>query len=121
MTTVADNREAGLLAGYRATDWTAPIPYEDYAAAMGDWTVKALMKGDECIGAVYVNGDELHVSVVPEWRKRWVTRSVLRELFAAPRVVTRVTPGHEHMHGVLKRLGFAEHNGFFVRGASDGN
>jgi RimJ/RimL family protein N-acetyltransferase len=88
---------------------------------MEGWTVKALMRGDECIGAVYFRGDELHVSVVPEWRKRWATRAVLQNLFAAPRVTTRVTPGHEYMHGILQRLGFVQQDDFFVRGASDGN
>ena len=32
------------------------------------------------------------------------------------RVTTRVTPGHEYMHGILQRLGFAQQGEWFVRG-----
>jgi len=116
VTGLADNRELALQVGYQATDWNNPVPFEAYAEALKDWEVKAIIRDDKCIGAAYFNGDELHVSVLPEWRRKWATKGILSKLFAKDRITTRVTPGHEYMHGVLERLGFVQRDGMFVRG-----
>lgn len=116
MTELVDNRELALRVGYEATDWPMPIAFTDYLSAMAAWDVKAIVRDDKCIGAAYFNGDELHVSILPEWRRKWATKGLLRTLFAKDRITTRVTPGHEYMHGILERLGFSNQNGLFVRG-----
>ena len=116
MTGLIDNRELALKVGYAATDWSAPIAFEDYAQAVDGWDIKAIVRDDKCIGAAYFNGGELHVSILPEWRRRWATKGLLKTLFGAAQVTTRVTPGHEYMHGILERLGFSNDNGTFVRG-----
>jgi GNAT superfamily N-acetyltransferase len=110
-TTLVDDREAGLRVGYDATDWSAPILYEEYRNAVKDWIIKAISRDGQIIGAVYLNGDELHVSVLPEWRRRWLTKELLKQLFGGPRVTTKVTAGHDYMYEVLKRLGFKESDG----------
>lgn len=106
MTHLAPNRDLAMSVGYRATDWSGPLDFSDYLNALNDWTVEAIMRGDECIGAVYRKGEEIHVSIVPEWRRKWVTKGLLKQLFAGQRVTTRVTPGHEYMYGILERIGF---------------
>ena len=116
MTELVNNRELALRVGYEATDWASPIGFDDYLTAVANWDVKAIVRDDKCIGAAYFNGDELHVSILPKWRRRWVSKGLLNKLFANDRVITRVTPGHEYMHGILQRLGFTEHDGHFVRG-----
>ena len=100
------DRDLALRVGYEATDWTTPIAFEDYANSVKDWTMQAIMRNGECIGAVFRHNDELHVSILPKWRKIWATKNLLRELFNAPRVTTRVTNGHDHMYDILARLGF---------------
>lgn len=116
MTGLVDNRELALRVGYEATDWATPIAYEDYEKAVEGWDVKAIIRNDKCVGAAYFNGDELHVSILPEWRRKWATRGLLATLFAKDRVTTRVTPGHEYMNSILERLGFKNQDGLFVRG-----
>ena len=116
MTGLTDNRDLALKVGYEATDWSVPIAFEDYLSAVADWDVKAIVRDDKCIGAAYFNGDELHVSILPKWRRKWATKGLLSALFAKDRVTTRVTPGHDYMHGVLQRLGFTQHDGHYVRG-----
>ena len=116
MTHLSDNRGLALRVGYDATDWASDVSFEQYADAVKDWTIKGVFRDDKCIGAVYFNGDELHVSILPEWRRKWATKGFLSELFAKDRVVTRVTPGHEYMHGILKRLGFVQQDDMFIRG-----
>lgn len=114
---LVDDRETALRVGYVATDWSRPVPYEVYEKAFADWTVKAIVNGDKCIGAAYFNDGEVHVSVLPEWRKRWVNRSLLRDLLSAPNARTRIMPGHEYMYGIFYRLGFVlREDGMLVKG-----
>jgi hypothetical protein len=110
-TQLVDDRETALRVGYEATDWNAPMVFEDYCAAVKDWTVKAIKRDDSVIGAVYRKDDELHVSILPEWRCVWVTKGLLRQLFSGPKVTTKVTHGHDYMYDILKRLGFKESDG----------
>ena len=105
-TQLVDDRESALRVGYEATDWTAPVLFEDYRAAVKDWIIKAIVRDNKCIGAAFRKGEEVHVSVLPEWRCQWITRGLLRELFSGPRVTTKVTPGHDYMYDILDRLGF---------------
>lgn len=111
-----DDRQAALRIGYDATDWTEKPSFERYENALADWTVRLMEHKGEPVGALYTKGYEFHVSIVPEWRGRWATRSTLKAMIQTPVSITRVTPGHERVHGFLKRLGF-EHrgNGLFVK------
>ena len=116
MTQLVADRNLALRVGYAATDWTHPIAFTNYEQLMSDWDVRAVMKNDQCIGAVYFRDGEVHVSILPEWRKKWATKGLLKQILGGDSIKTRVTPGHEYMHDVLKRLGFREQNDFFVRG-----
>jgi len=107
-TQLVDDRESALRVGYEATDWSAPVLFEDYRNSVKDWIIKAIKRDDEIIGAVYRKDDELHVSVLPQWRRVWVTKGLLRQLFDGSRVTTKVTPGHDYMYDILKRRGIKE-------------
>lgn len=110
-TQLIDDRETALRIGYKATDWSEPIAFEDYCSAVKDWTIKAIKRDDDVIGAVYKKDDELHVSILPEWRRIWVTKGLLKQLFNGSKITTRVTSGHDYMYDILKRLGFKESDG----------
>lgn len=116
MTHLADNRNEALRVGFEATDWTQPMDYSDYLTAIKDWSVRGIVRDDKTIGAVYRKGDEVHVSILPEWRRKWATRGLLDEILTGERVVTRVTCGHEYMVDVLARLGFVPHGDRLVKG-----
>lgn len=103
-----DDRETGLQVGYLATDWSSPVSFDVYRNAMAEWEIQAIVRDNQPIGAVYRKDDELHVSVLPEWRRKWITKGVLRELFNRPKVVTRVASGHDYMYDILGRLGFRQ-------------
>lgn len=104
-TRLSDDREIALKVGYAATDWHVPFTYEQYEAITADWDVKTIVRDDEVIGAAYFKNGETHVSILPEWRKRWLTKSILKDLLAATKR-TQVTPGHEYMYNILNRIGF---------------
>lgn len=118
---LSDDRETALRVGYVATDWSRPVAYEEYEKALADWTVRPIVKDDKCIGAAYFKDGEVHVSVLPEWRKRWANRTLLRDLLGAPNARTRIQPGHDYMYDIFYRLGFVlNEDGMMVKGSHDG-
>jgi hypothetical protein len=116
-TRLVDDQNTALKIGFQATDWSIPISYADYTDVLQTWEVKAIVRNDTCIGAAYFKDGEVHVSVLPEWRRRWATRGVLAELFAHENAHTRIMPGHEYMYDIFDRLGFkARDDGALVKG-----
>jgi len=109
-TQLVDDREMALKIGFEATDWSTPVTFNEYKNILADWTVKAIVRNETCIGAAYFKNGEVHVSVLPEWRKKWVTRGMLNLLFADKDAFTRIMPGHEYMYGIFHRLGFVVRN-----------
>ena len=110
-----ERRDEALRVGYVATDWNAAPPYGIYEDALSDWTVRLMTKDGEPIGAVYTRGPEFHVSVLPGFRGRWATRGILKEIIPRPVAVTQVAYGHDHIGGILERLGFERRDGLYVR------
>lgn len=107
-TKIVNDRETGLKVGFQATDWSQQILFDDYAKALENWVIKTIQRNDEPIAAIYQKDDELHVSVLPQWRRKWLTKSLYNELFVGKRVVTKVAPGHEYMYDILHRIGFRD-------------
>jgi hypothetical protein len=105
-TCLTDNRENALKIGYEATDWQNNMSFDEYKTALSDWDVKEIRRDDKSIGAAYFKDGEVHVSILPKWRKRWVTRGLLKQLFVAKNTFTRIMPGHEYMYDIFHRLGF---------------
>lgn len=104
-TILTDNRDIALEVGYKATDWSSPIAFEDYLQSMSDWSVQAIERDGDCIGAVYKKDGEVHVSILNDWRKRWMTKGLIRSILGPDVTCTEVVPGHEYMFGILTRLG----------------
>lgn len=116
MIALVDDRPLALSVGFKATDWSKPVDQKLYEQSLENWEVKAIVRNGECIGAAYFLDNEVHVSILPEWRRRWMTRGILKELFSRGKMRTRVTPGHEYMHGILNRLGFVQNDlGEFIK------
>lgn len=115
-TRVVEDRETGLRVGYEATDWITPTAFEDYCAAVKDWSISTIERNGNPIGAAYKKNDELHFSILPAWRKKWFTKNLMKTFLLSGRVTTKVTPGHEYMYDILKRLGFKDPvDGLFVK------
>lgn len=104
-TRLVNDRESALAIGFKATDWHVPIEYDVYVNIAADWDVKAIERDGSIIGAIYSKNGETHVSVLPEFRRRWLTKGLLKDILA-DMTFTRVTPGHDFMYSILNRLGF---------------
>lgn len=105
-TMLIDDRETGLAIGYAATDWSSPVGHAAYKDALKDWTVKTIVRDGGPIGAAYFKDGEVHVSILPEWRKKWATKGLITQLFAADGAFSRIAPGHDYMFDIFRRLGF---------------
>jgi len=105
MSKIVNNRGIALKIGYAATDWDNYISYAEYEKISKDWNVRLITKGNVPIGAIYSKNGETHVSILPEWRKRWLTKGLLKEILADMRF-TKVAKGHDFMYSILERLGF---------------
>ena len=73
-----------------------------YREAVRLWRVVALVSGDEVIGALFHREGVIHIGIVPEWRKRWATRGLLKACF---RYGTKTTllPGEVEQREFVRR------------------
>jgi hypothetical protein len=104
-TRLTDNREAALKIGYLTANWTQPTSYEQHVDIAKDWVVKLIERDGQPIGAVFSRDGEVHCSILPEWRRKWLTKGLLRQIIETPNFFTRVDDGHDYMYGILERLG----------------
>lgn len=104
-TKIVDNRDLALLVGYAATTWQQPMTYEQHIDIAKDWDVKLIERDGQPIGAMFEKDGEVHCSILPEWRRKWLTKGLLRQILETPNFHTRVDDGHDYMYDILTRLG----------------
>jgi hypothetical protein len=104
-TRVVENRDLALKIGYAATDWNYPITFEEHVSRAKKWDVRLIERDGNPIGAIFEKDGEVHCSILPEWRRRWLTKGLLRQIVGGPAFHTRVDDGHDYMYGILERLG----------------
>jgi hypothetical protein len=104
-TYLANNRDVALKIGYAATDWNYPISFEEHVERAKDWNVDLIERDGQPIGAMFEKNGEVHCSILPEWRRRWLTKGLLKQIIDIPGFYTRVDDGHDYMYGILERLG----------------
>ena len=106
-TRIVDNRDLALKIGYEATSWQSPVSYEQHVDIAKNWDVKLIERDGQPIGAMFEKDGEIHCSILPEWRRKWLTKGLLRQILDRPNFYTRVDDGHDYMYGILARLGMA--------------
>jgi hypothetical protein len=106
-TRLVEDRETALQIGYVATDWNYPISFDDHVKRANGWNVNLIERDGQPIGAMFEKNGEVHCSILPEWRRKWLTKGLLKQIIDRPSFHTRVDDGHDYMYGILKRLGMA--------------
>ena len=104
-TRIVEDRATALRIGFVATDWNYPITFEEHVERAKDWNVNVIERDGQPIGAMFEKDGEVHCSILPEWRRKWLTKGLLRQIIGRPGFHTRVDDGHDYMYGILKRLG----------------
>lgn len=117
MITVKPLRDEALRAGFVAMAARLPADYsfETFREKLLDWKVDAFHDGNRAVGMLMTKGAELHVAVVPEVRGKWLSRRIIREVFAPILAVhgqakTKVAEGNVVGLDFVRRIraGFAD-------------
>lgn len=117
MITVQPRREAALEAGYAAMRERLPpdFGFALFCERLADWRVDAFCDGERAVGMLMTRDGELHVAVMPEVRGRWLSKRLIREVFAPifaahGRARTSIADGNARGLDFVRRIraGFAD-------------
>lgn len=105
-TRIVKDRETALRIGYAATDWNYPITFTEHVARAKDWNVDVIERDGQPIGALFMSPNgEVHGSILREWRRKWLTKGLLKQIVDHPAFYTRVDDGHDYTYNILARFG----------------
>jgi GNAT superfamily N-acetyltransferase len=84
---------------------------EAFIRSLEDWAVEPIRVNGEIVGAIMINGPEIHVEVIRKGRGRWLSRRLIRSVLGRVMAehgyaLTRVNHGEEWGHEFVGRLGF---------------
>lgn len=94
MISLQPRRDEAIEAGWIAYSERVPGMRDAYLQACNGWAVEAVCSGDQVIGALYSKSGFIHLGIVPEWRGRWASRRVLREMLKRG-TKTEIGPGDD--------------------------
>lgn len=80
------------------------VSLEAFRRTAAGWELALLMAGAEVVGAATRRGGELHIGILPDWRKRWATRGFIRDIIAWAAESGPVRTGVMHGNAIGKRL-----------------
>jgi GNAT superfamily N-acetyltransferase len=95
-------RDEATEAGYQACrEELSKFDKEDYRQLMGEWNPVAVCDDEKVIGVLISKNGFVHLAIVPEYRGRWASRRIIREML---RYGTTTDPGDNDEF--VERLGF---------------
>jgi RimJ/RimL family protein N-acetyltransferase len=71
--------EAGWLAYRERLQW---FTRDQWQASCAPWFMFCIKSGGEPIGAAFLKDGKVHIGIVPEWRGRWASRRLIREILS---------------------------------------
>lgn len=111
MIEITNDRNLALKAGWKALAERAP---HIEGNQFDGFDIKAFKDGDLVIGMLMTKGPELHVAVIPEYRRRWLSRRLIRKVLVEiidkyGKVITSVMENNTVGRDFVERLGFERH------------
>ena len=98
-------RAEAIDAGWIAHMDQLPGGEQFYRDGCKDWLVIAVCDDDKVIGALYARDGVIHLGIVPEYRKQWASKRVIRSMLAYGNR-TNVRDGSPERIEFANRLGF---------------
>lgn len=105
-------RHEAILAAYESAEGRLRgMSFTEFLQAISNWDVLPVKVDGEIVGAVLMNGPEIHACIKPKGFKKWLTKSVLRKTVYRlvkehGKAVTRVEEGNVLGEHFVSRLGF---------------
>ena len=104
------DRKARLRLAYLAEqDIFLGVSFDLFCRLFLDWEIKPLLRKDTYIGVVFQKDSEIHVAILPEFRKRWLGKWIgpfLKSLMVDNRLTTRLYEDDVDNLNFDLRLGF---------------
>lgn len=97
-------RDEAIAAGWLAYRERVPGMESAYLAACAGWRVIAVV-ADRVIGALFARDGVIHLGIVPEWRSRWASRRLIREMLSYGKTAT-LQPDEHDSREFISRIGF---------------
>ena len=76
----ATRRQEAIDAGWVAYREHVPEHHDAWERACQGWDVLAVCSGDSVIGALLAKNGVIHIGIVPEWRGKWASRRIIRDM-----------------------------------------
>lgn len=78
MISIYNDRKEALTAGWKALKERSPdIEGNEFT----DFEIRALKDDKEAIGMILTRGSELHVAIIPSYRRRWLSQRIIKQVF----------------------------------------
>lgn len=86
------------------------MPIDKFAEATSRFKYIPVEVDSKTVGAIMIDGNEWHIAVMPEYRKKWATKGLMKFFKDAinkhGKIVTAVSMEHDLGHGFARKLGF---------------
>lgn len=102
-------REEAIQAGWLAYAERVPGMESAYLAWCEGWRVIAVV-ADRVIGALFARDGVIHLGIVPEWRGRWASRRLIREMLSFGKSTT-IEDFEPQCAAFVGRIGFVKTEG----------
>ena len=76
----AARRQEAMAAGWQAYREHVPGHQDAWERACQGWDVLAVCADDDVIGALLAKDGVIHLGIVPEWRSKWASRRIIRDM-----------------------------------------
>lgn len=110
MIELRDNRDLAFKVGAAALEDRVPLTEAELAKIFADYAVKVLCDQGKPFGMVVTKGPEIHLAIVPSYRRRWASRRLLNQLLQEPLThgfaITSVMTDNVKGQNFVERLGF---------------
>ena len=97
-----------MFAAWRSVLPRFEIEFDDFCQSLSGWDCHPVHVDGAVVGAILVNGPEIHACVIPEVAGRWMSRSALRVLndVIDKNGYARTTATTDKGREFVERLGF---------------
>lgn len=101
-------RDEAIEAGWLAYRERIPGHEAAYRKTCSGWHVVAVCNDGDVIGALFAQDGVIHIGIRPEWRSKWASRRVIKEMLSYGKT-TRLMP--DENPEFIERVGFVNTEG----------
>lgn len=85
------------------------ITKELFICIYKDWDLLKIQDNDQCVGVVFVKGNEIHIAINEDKRKNWASKRLIRQILGLAKTpMTKVFKNDGFRKEFAERLGFVK-------------